>query len=154
MHNASQRDYVRELVDAAAADGATVLAGSQRCELPGYFQAPTIVADAEQGMRIVREEQFGAALPIVTYSSVDEAIELANDSEFGLGASIWTPDMERARQLAPELEAGTVWINQHTVVELDAPFGGWKQSGVGRERGRWGLDAYLEPTTVNWRAHQ
>ena len=154
MHNASQRDYVRELVDAAAADGATVLAGQQRCELPGYFQTPTIVADAEQGMRIVREEQFGAALPIVTYSSVDEAIELANDSEFGLGASIWTPDMERARQLAPELEAGTVWINQHTVVELDAPFGGWKQSGVGRERGRWGLDAYLEPTTVNWRAHQ
>ena len=154
MHNASQRDYVRELVDAAAADGATVLAGQQRCELPGYFQTPTIVADAEQGMRIVREEQFGAALPIVTYSSVDEAIEFANDSEFGLGASIWTPDMERARQLAPELEAGTVWINQHTVVELDAPFGGWKQSGVGRERGRWGLDAYLEPTTVNWRAHQ
>lgn len=154
MHNASQRDYVRELVDAAAADGATVLAGQQRCELPGYFQTPTIVADAEQGMRIVREEQFGAALPIVTYSSVDEAIEFANDSEFGLGASIWTPDMERARQLAPELEAGTVWINQHTVVELDAPFGGWKQSGIGRERGRWGLDAYLEPTTVNWRAYQ
>ncbi|KGF20501.1 aldehyde dehydrogenase family protein [Pseudoglutamicibacter albus] len=154
MHNASQRDFVRELVDAAATDGATVLAGQQRCELPGYFQTPTIVADAEQGMRIVWEEQFGAALPIVTYSSVDEAIELANDSEFGLGASIWTPDVERARQLAPELEAGTVWINQHTVVELDAPFGGWRQSGVGRERGRWGLDAYLEPTTVNWRAHQ
>lgn len=153
MHNASQRDYVRELVDAAEADGATVLAGHQRCELPGYFQTPTIVANAAQDMRIVREEQFGAALPIVSYSSLDQAIELANDSEFGLGASIWTPDMERARQLAPELEAGTVWINQHTVVELDAPFGGWKQSGVGRERGRWGLDAYLEPTTVNWRAH-
>ena len=153
MHNASQLDYVRELIDAAAADGATVLAGHQRCELPGYFQTPTIVANAEQDMRIVREEQFGAALPIVSYSSLDQAIELANDSEFGLGASIWTPDMERARQLAPELEAGTVWINQHTVVELDAPFGGWKQSGIGRERGRWGLDAYLEPTTVNWRAH-
>lgn len=153
MHNASQRDYVRELIDAAAADGATVLAGHQRCELPGYFQTPTIVADADQSMRIVQEEQFGAALPIVAYDNLDQAIELANDSEFGLGASIWTPDLDRARQLAPQLEAGTVWINQHTVVELDAPFGGWKHSGIGRERGRWGLDAYLEPTTVNWRAH-
>ena len=78
---------------------------------------------------------------------------MLNAQEFGLGASLWTPDEERAHELASTLEAGTVWINQHTVVELDAPFGGWKASGVGRERGRWGLDEYLETRTINVRAN-
>ncbi|MFC0582797.1 aldehyde dehydrogenase family protein [Micrococcoides hystricis] len=153
MHNANQRDYVQGLVSAAARQGATVLTGQQHCELPGYFHLPTVVTNAEQQMDIVREEQFGTALPVVRYRNIAEALDLANDSPFGLGASIWTPDIDQARSLAQQLQVGTVWINQHTVVELDAPFGGWKQSGLGRERGRWGLDAYLEPTTVNWREH-
>src|SRR5699024_7145875 len=83
------------------------------------------------------EEQFGSALPIITYDDVDSTIDQINAGQYGLGASIWSQDLERAKRYANRLESGTVWINQHTVVELDAPFGGWKTSGLGRARPRW-----------------
>ena len=82
---------------------------------------------------------------------LDAAIDHVNASEFGLGASVWSSDARRAHETALTIDAGTVWINQHTVVELDAPFGGQKASGVGRERGPWGLDEYLETRTINSR---
>ena len=154
MHNQKQRETVRELVSSAVSSGARVAhGGGVGCDLPGYFMEPTIITDAVPGMGLVDEEQFGSALPIIGYDDLGEVIDHVNDGPFGLGASIWSPDLERARQAAFEIEAGTVWINQHTVVELDAPFGGWKSSGTGRERGAWGLHEYLEPRTINARTH-
>ncbi|PQZ94657.1 aldehyde dehydrogenase [Arthrobacter sp. MYb227] len=154
MHNAAQLATVQAMIAQATAAGATIAHGNERgTKLPGHFLAPTVIANATDGMSIVDEEQFGNALPIVSYSDENALIQMLNGQEFGLGSSLWTPDEDRAQQLAATLETGTVWINQHTVVELDAPFGGWKASGVGRERGRYGLDEYLETRTINARAH-
>lgn len=154
MHNESQLKLVRGLVDSAVGAGARIITGgSAGCDLPGYFLAPTVVIDAEPGMDLVEQEQFGAALPIVSYDDLDETIAGLNAGEFGLGASVWSPDQERAYATASRIEAGTVWVNQHTLVEPDAPFGGWKASGVGRERGRWGLEEYLETRVINARPH-
>src|SRR5699024_4946832 len=149
-HSKSQLSIVRELVDDAVSSGAQIVTGgSSSSELPGYFMDPTIITRASAGMPLVDEEQFGSALPIVTYDDVATTIAEINNGPFGLGASVWSEDLDAAKQLAGRLEAGTVWVNQHTVVELDAPFGGWKSSGLGRERGRWGLEEYLEPRTIN-----
>lgn len=154
MHTEAQRAHVLELVDAARADGATVATGgSASCALPGWFLAPTVVANARPGMPLVDDEQFGNALPVVAYDDLDAVLDRLEVETFGLGASIWTPDLDRADTVADRLEVGTVWVNQHTVVEPDAPFGGWKQSGLGRERGRRGLEEYLETRTVNTRPH-
>lgn len=154
MHNAAQLDTVRSMITQATGAGARIAHGNDRgTELPGHFLAPTVLADARDGMALVDEEQFGNALPIVSYSDEHALIEMLNGQEFGLGASLWTPDEDRAHTLASTLEVGTVWVNQHTVVELDAPFGGWKASGVGRERGRYGLEEYLETRTINARTH-
>ncbi len=154
MHNESQLKLVRGLVDSAVGAGARILSGGTAgCDLPGYFLSPTVVIDAEPGMDLVEQEQFGAALPIVAYDNLDETIAGLNAGEFGLGASVWSPDQERAHAIASRIEAGTVWVNQHTLVEPDAPFGGWKASGVGRERGRWGLEEYLETRVINARPH-
>lgn len=154
MHNASQLELVQSMVDEAVSAGARVATGGVRgCDLPGYFMAPTVVDAAAPGMRLVDEEQFGNALPVIAYDDLDATVRQLNADEFGLGASVWSPDQQRAHAVASQLEAGTVWINQHTVVEPDAPFGGWKSSGLGRERGRWGLDEYLETRTLNMRPH-
>ncbi|MEL4503493.1 aldehyde dehydrogenase family protein [Luteococcus sp. H138] len=154
MHNASQLSSVQEMVDQALAiGGRRVIGGGRGCDLPGHFMAPTIITGLDDQAPLVREEQFGAALPVVTYDDVDELTGRLNEQEWGLGASVWSPDLERARGVAERIEAGTVWINQHTQVEPDAPFGGWRQSGVGRERGVWGLEHYLETRVVNERPH-
>ncbi|MEH0110895.1 aldehyde dehydrogenase family protein [Tersicoccus sp. MR15.9] len=154
MHNRSQLDLVEGLVRQALDDGGRLAAGGGRgTALPGYFLEPTVVAGASFDSPLVSTEQFGAALPVVGYTDVDDLVDRLNAQEFGLGASVWSPDLDRAHDLACGIEAGTVWINQHTQVELDAPFGGWKASGVGRERGLVGLEPYLEYRTVNSRAH-
>ncbi|SNR95785.1 aldehyde dehydrogenase family protein [Blastococcus mobilis] len=154
MHTEAQRAKVLDLVARAQRDGARVVSGGvPACGLPGWFLAPTVVSGAKPGMDLVDEEQFGNALPVVAYSDLESLVESLNTEAYGLGASVWSPDLDRARAVAGTLEVGTVWINQHTVVEPDAPFGGWKSSGLGRERGRWGLDEYLEPRTVNVRSH-
>ena len=154
MHNESQLKLVHGLVESAVGAGARILSGGTAgCDLPGYFLSPTVVIDAEPGMDLVEQEQFGAALPIVAYDNLDETIAGLNAGEFGLGASVWSPDQDRAYATASRLEAGTVWVKQHTLVEPDAPFGGWKASGVGRERGRWGLEEYLETRVINARPH-
>lgn len=154
MHNASQLATVTSLVERATAHGAHVVTGGRHVtDLPGYFLAPTVVSGAPQGCALVNEEQFGAALPVVVYDDVAQLTESLNQQPRGLGASVWSPDLERATEVAGMIEAGTVWINQHTLVEPDAPFGGWRLSGVGRERGRWGLEHYLEQRVINARPH-
>ncbi|GGC82400.1 aldehyde dehydrogenase [Tersicoccus solisilvae] len=154
MHSRSQLELVEGLVrDAVDAGGRLATGGGRGTSLPGYFLEPTVVADAAFDSPLVAREQFGAALPVVAYTDLDDLLARLNAQEFGLGASVWSPDLDRAELLATRIEAGTVWINQHTQVELDAPFGGWKASGIGRERGPFGLEPYLELRTINARAH-
>ncbi|MDO4240615.1 aldehyde dehydrogenase family protein [Micrococcus sp.] len=154
MHNAAQLETVSELVDDALSRGGRRVAGGGRgCDLPGHFMAPTVVTGLDDDAALVSDEQFGAALPVVVYEDLEALVRRLNDQPWGLGASVWSPDLERADAVARTVEAGTVWINQHTRVEQDAPFGGWRLSGVGRERGPWGLEHYQELRTVNAMAH-
>lgn len=155
LHTAAQREKVRELVAAARASGATVrtcgvLAGDPE---RGYFELPTVVTGLAQDARLVREEQFGPALPVLGYRTVEEGVALVNDSEYGLASSIWTSDEDRAAALARRIQAGSTYINAHGLFAVDprAPFGGVKQSGVGRELGREGLLSFTETHTISTR---
>ena len=130
------------------AKGARVLAGGEFLAGEGFFYAPTVIADACEGMRVVDEEQFGPALPVIRYTDLDDAIAQANASDNGLGGSIWTSRPAEAAALALRLECGSVWINEHGAIQPDAPFGGVKQSGVGVEFGMYGLEEYLSLQTV------
>jgi acyl-CoA reductase-like NAD-dependent aldehyde dehydrogenase len=140
-----QRAYVEELVLDATRQGATVAAGGKRLEGEGYFFEPTIIGDVSDGVRIVDEEQFGPALPVIAYDDLDETISRINDSPFGLSASVWSQDLDAARTVADLLEAGHVKINSaHLPPPTDIPFGGIKSSGVGVENGIPGLLEYME----------
>jgi acyl-CoA reductase-like NAD-dependent aldehyde dehydrogenase len=139
IQNRMQFDTVERLVNSAKDGGARVLAGGERADGEGYFFPATLIADAEAGMPLVDEEQFGPALPIIRYSKLDDALEQANASEVGLGGSIWSTDVARARDLAMQLECGTAWVNKHGGLRPDTPFGGVKASGFGVEFGQHGL---------------
>jgi succinate-semialdehyde dehydrogenase / glutarate-semialdehyde dehydrogenase len=142
--DAKQRDKVAELVDDALANGARPLVGGQPRSGPGYFFEPTVLVDVPAGARLLREEIFGPVAPIVPFSSDDEALDAANDTEFGLVAYAYTQDLARALHVVERLETGMVGLNQGLVSNAAAPFGGIKHSGFGREGGAEGLDAYLE----------
>jgi len=145
LTNKSQQQYVKELVDDARAEGAKVLIGGEEGEGSGYFYAPTLVADVNDETRLVKEEQFGPALPIIKYSNVAEALERANSLDVGLGGSVWGPDREEALELASKMECGSVWINSHGGLNPMAPFGGVKSSGIGVE---FGVEGLAEYTTI------
>lgn len=150
LQNKAQYDVVANLVEAARASGARVLlGGNPEASQPGYFYPATLVADIDNGNPLVAEEQFGPALPIVRYGSIDEAVEMANALDVGLGASVWSSDPAAARAVAARLEAGTVWINRHGAVDPRIPFGGAKQSGYGLEFGAEGLKALGVPQVIN-----
>ncbi|MCL7454782.1 MAG: aldehyde dehydrogenase family protein, partial [Anaerolineae bacterium] len=149
IQNKMQFDKVLGLIkDARQHRGARILEGGQTLSASGYFIAPTIVAAPEDDMRLVAEEQFGPVLPVLKYRKLDDAVRRANNSRYGLGASVWTKDAERGAQVATQIEAGTVWINHHTRYEAEIPFGGFKESGFGREHGRLGLLSYMEPQVI------
>ena len=148
INNEPQFERVKGLVSEAIADGAVAVTGGHAIEGEGYFFEPTVLTNVAEGSRIVDEEQFGPALPILTYSTVDEAIERANATNYGLGGSVWSSDPLRASQVAEKLEAGTVWVNTHQVVTHDAPFTGMKWSGLGSEMGVWSIYAYTDPQTL------
>ena len=107
------------------------------------------VRDIPDDARLIREEQFGPILPVLRYSDLDDAIARANDTEYGLGGSVWSADRERAFAVATRLDAGTVWVNKHLDMQLDTPVGGAKQSGVGSELGQAGLEEYTQATIIN-----
>jgi acyl-CoA reductase-like NAD-dependent aldehyde dehydrogenase len=135
-----QLERVIELTEDAREHGAKIVTGGRRLDRLGYFFPPTIVTNISDGVRLVDEEQFGPVLPVIPFSDVDEVIERANATDFGLGGSVWTKDLERGIELAARLECGSAGVNQHTGFHPKVPFGGAKQSGHGIQNGIWGLD--------------
>ncbi|MCH6471573.1 aldehyde dehydrogenase family protein [Sinomonas terrae] len=149
LQNQAQFDIVKDLVDDARTRGARIVAGGEPApDLGPLFYRATVVADIEDGARLVDEEQFGPAIPVIKYTDVDDAIRRANASEQGLGASVWSDDADAAVAVAKLLQAGTVWINQHGTLNPQVPFGGTKQSGYGQEFGVAGLKAVAAPKVI------
>jgi len=143
-----QQDRVLAYIDEGRAAGVTVVAGGKRLDRPGFFVEPTVLANVTPDMRLFREEIFGPVIAVVPFDEEDEAIALANDSSYGLASAIWTRDISRAHRVAKRIEAGTVWINCQLANDPSMPFGGYKQSGWGRENGWEGVDAYLQTKSV------
>jgi succinate-semialdehyde dehydrogenase/glutarate-semialdehyde dehydrogenase len=140
----AQREKVEELVQDAVDKGARVLCGGKRVDGPGYFYEPTVLVDVPDDARLLKEEIFGPVAPVKGFRSEQEAIDAANDTEYGLVAYLYTPDMKRALRVTEALETGMVGLNQGIVSNPAAPFGGVKQSGFGREGGYEGIEEYLE----------
>ena len=153
INNKPQFDRVSGLVADAVSSGATAVAGGAPIDGPGYFFQPTILTGLSEGTRIVDEEQFGPALPIISYRDIDDAVERANATHFGLSGSVWGTDSDRAADIAARMECGTAWVNTHLVLQLHQPFGGAKWSGIGAEGGPWGLYGQTE-LQVLYRARQ
>ena len=135
-----QRDRVEGYVAAGVHEGARLVLGGDRPDRDrGYFVEPTIFADVENTMRIAQEEIFGPVVSVIPYDDEDHAIAIANDSSYGLSGSVWGPDAEHAKDIARRIRSGNVAVNQHTL-DPAGPFGGFKQSGLGRENGVEGID--------------
>jgi len=146
-----QLERVLNYVDIAKREGASLLAGGARTDIgtgKGYFMQPTVFGDVTPDMTIAREEIFGPVLAAIDFADVDEAIARANDSIYGLAAGVWTRDIKKAHYVASKLQAGTVWVNTYNLYDTSAPFGGYKQSGFGREMSRYALDYYTQVKTV------
>src|SRR5215813_6256381 len=152
LHTAAQRDEVEAQVTDAVKRGARVLAGGKRptgdAFAKGNFYLPTILVDVDENSRAVQEEVFGPALPIMRVKDLDEAIEKANNSIYGLGSSVWTRDLDKATQAAERIEAGYTWVNSPQIIFDELPFGGVKQSGLGKEHGSEALEYYMESKSV------
>jgi len=149
VNNAPQLARVEQVAKQALADGARAAAGGRRLDGPGYFFAPTILTDVSPDSAVVTEEQFGPVLPVLPYRTLDEAVDAANGTGFGLGGSVWGTDLDRAEAVADRLECGTAWINHHAELSLAQPFSGIKNSGVGVAGGPWGLYGNLRPFVVH-----
>jgi acyl-CoA reductase-like NAD-dependent aldehyde dehydrogenase len=146
-----QLERVLKYVDIAQKEGATLVAGGQRTDIgtgKGFFMQPTVFAGVEPSMTIAREEIFGPVLATIEFADIDEAIARANASDFGLAAAVWTKDVKKAHYVARKLQAGTVWINTYNVYDTAAAFGGYKQSGFGREMSVHALEHYTQVKTV------
>jgi acyl-CoA reductase-like NAD-dependent aldehyde dehydrogenase len=149
VNNTPQLARVERITRRALADGARAAAGGHRAAGPGYFFAPTILTDVPPDSPVVTEEQFGPVLPVLPYRNLDEAVDAANGTGFGLGGSVWGADLDRAEAVADRLECGTAWINHHAELSLAQPFAGAKDSGVGVAGGPWGLYGNLRPFVVH-----
>lgn len=140
-------------IESGVAEGARVACGGKQAQVPGceggFFVEPTVLADVTNDMKVAREEIFGPVLSVIRFSDVDQAVEQANDTQYGLSAGVWTDDLVEAQRIARELRAGSVWINDWHMLRTDAPFGGYKASGYGREMGRHSIDAYVETKAVS-----
>ncbi|MFW2851956.1 aldehyde dehydrogenase family protein [Sphingomonas sp. TX0543] len=148
IQNRMQFEKVRALLADAKGRG-TVLAGGEPLDRPGYFIPPTIVRDLDDDAPLVREEQFGPVLPVLKYDDIDDVVARANDSEYGLGGTIWGKDVARATEIAKRIDTGTVWVNQYLAIDANIPFRGTKQSGLGGELGEAGLHEYTQAHIIN-----
>ena len=148
IQNKAQFDKVLGFIEGARKDG-KIIAGGARADRAGYFIKPTIVRDITDGARLVDEEQFGPVLPIVRYNDAEDALTRANNSEYGLGGSIWSPDVDKAYDLATRMDSGTVWVNKHGELAPNIPFGGAKGSGIGVELVEEGLAEFTQLQVIN-----
>jgi phenylacetaldehyde dehydrogenase len=144
----TQQERVAGFVERAKKAGASLVAGNRSVPGGGYFVAPTILAGLTPQDEAVRDEIFGPVIAALPFDDLDEAIRIGNDSRYGLAASVWTRDLNKAFKVVKSLKAGTVWVNSHNTLDPNVPFGGMKQSGIGREHGRAALDGYLETKSV------
>lgn len=149
LQNKMQFDKVVELFEVTKRSGARILVGGNVPNRPGYFLPPTYVTDIADDSRLVTEEQFGPIVPILKFSELEDAIRRANDTRFGLSGSVWTTDSERGKAVAKQLEVGTAWVNQHRAISAYVPFGGAKESGLGRQHSTLGLKSYMEPQVIS-----
>jgi len=143
-----QQDSVLRHLALAREQGARFICGGGRPDLPGYYVEPTVLAGVNAGMACAREEIFGPVLSVLSYDDLDAAVAQINDNPYGLAASIWSNDLGRVMDLIPRIEAGTVWVNNHVPVDPNLPFGGYKQSGLGREFGRAAIEGFTEGKSV------
>ena len=148
IQNEMQWKKVKSFVDDAKKKGGKILLGGNPSKGKGHFYPITLVSNVDHGCKLVDEEQFGPALPIIRFKKVEDAIAKANDSPSGLGGSVWSADIDKAREIAAQMECGTVWINKHGAIQPNAPFGGVKQSGFGVEFGEEGLKEFTTVQTV------
>ncbi|AJE45049.1 aldehyde dehydrogenase family protein [Celeribacter indicus] len=148
VQNRMQFEKLKDLLNEARGQG-TILAGGRLGNGPGYFIPPTIVGDMREGCRLVDEEQFGPILPVIRFADPEEVLARSGQTDFGLGASVWSGDAARARTLAERIEAGTVWINKHADLAPHIPFGGAKQSGIGVEFGEEGLVEFTQIRVIS-----
>ncbi|MEH7094308.1 aldehyde dehydrogenase family protein [Neobacillus vireti] len=148
-----QKETILSYIESGKQEGATLVCGGKDVTVPGceqgHFIEPTIFTNVTNDMKIAQEEIFGPVLCVIRYSDLDEAIQMANDTIYGLAAGVWTRDVNKAYQVARKLQAGVVWINDWHMLRSDAPFGGYKQSGIGRELGKHSLDAYTQVKHVH-----
>jgi aldehyde dehydrogenase (NAD+) len=143
-----QFDKVMSYIDSGKCEGAELLTGGKRVGDRGYFIEPTVFANVKDEMKIAREEIFGPVMSIIKFHDIDEVVERANNTMYGLAAGVWTRDIAKAHAIANSVRAGTVWVNCFDVFDAAAPFGGFKQSGIGREMGEYALQQYTEVKTV------
>lgn len=146
--NQAQFDKVMGYIKSGQYEGATLACGGKRVGDRGYFIQPTVFADVEDDMKIAREEIFGPVMSVIPFKDLDEVITRANRTNYGLAAGVWTNDIKKAHAVANGVRAGTVWVNCYNILDTRAPFGGFKQSGAGRELGEYGLQQYSEVKTV------
>ena len=144
----NQFDTVMGYIDAGKSDGATVAVGGARAGEKGFFVQPTLFTDVDPNMSIVREEIFGPVASVERFSDIDDVLKRANDSDYGLGAGVWTTDVAKTHRVAGAIRAGTVFVNCYNVFDAAMPFGGYKQSGWGRNRGRQAFEAFTETKAV------
>lgn len=149
IQNKMQYDKLVNLLDDTKRAGANILAGGELPNKPGYFITPTVVTGLDEGARLVQEEQFGPIIPVLKFSDVDDAVRRANNTDYGLCGSVWTADLKRGAEIASRLEVGTAWVNQHRATLPSVPFGGAKQSGMGRQYSIIGLKGYMEPQVIS-----
>ena len=147
--NEAQMNRIASYVQGASAEGARIALGGERMKSDrGLFMNPTIVAGVKRTMTIAREEVFGPVLSVLTFNSLDEAIEIANDTHYGLSAGVWTESHQGALKAGRELSAGTVWVNCWMDGFPEMPFGGMRQSGLGREQGREAIEEFMETKSI------
>lgn len=149
IQNRMQYEKLIGLLEDTRKSGAEILAGGEVPQDPGYFIPPTVVTGLKEDSRLVREEQFGPLIPVLKFTDLDDALRRANDSVFGLCGSVWTTDLKKGADIAARLEVGTAWVNQHRATAPTIPFGGAKQSGLGRQYSIIGLKGYMEPLVIS-----
>lgn len=144
----AQFEKVMSYIESGRHEGAVLACGGERVGSRGYFIEPTVFCDVKDDMKIAREEIFGPVMSVIPFKNLDEVVERANRTIYGLAAGVWTRDIKKAHAIANSVRAGTVWVNCYNVLDTRAPFGGFKQSGSGRELGEYGLQEYTEAKTV------